>query len=139
MSTVKIALSSAPTTTYIDIVGNIIYGTDYYDKRLNQYEQTTVDGVDRVYDGGPTQVHGVILIKNIAWAQGEDIKTFIRENMVFAKNEITITPPSHINLGEGDGVSITCRYDGGQDIKGILTPSAPGVWQLEFPYRYTRS
>lgn len=138
MSTLKIALSST-SSTYINIVGNIVYGTDYYDKRLNQYEQTTADGVDRVYDGGPTQVHGVILIKNIAWSQGEDIKTFIRTNMVFAKNEIVITPPSHINLGAGDGTAITCRYDGGQDIKGILTPSAPGVWQLEFPYRYTRS
>ena len=57
MSTVRIALSSTPTT-YIDIVGNIIYGTDYYDKRLNQYEQTTVDGVDRVYDGGPLRCMG---------------------------------------------------------------------------------
>lgn len=124
----------------VTVPGNIVYGTEWYDKRLNQYAMETADGGDIVYDGGPTLVYGVILMKNVSYTDGELLRSWIRTYAIFQKNTFTISAITGLDLGNGKGVAITgARYNGSNDMKGVLAYEAPGIYSVNFPYKYKRS
>ena len=120
----------------VTINKNPSYDSKYYTVRKNQYSQETVDGVLKVYDGGPSVVYGTVVLKNVAKAEGDALMSFIKSNLVFQLNTFTIAPPANTDLGNGVGTSLTsCNFDGGQSLDGVFEFIPPGKYNINFPYR----
>jgi hypothetical protein len=114
---------------------NVVYGTEWWNTRLNQWEQKASDGTDIVTDSGPTKIKGVLMLKNVSKALGDALRTWIVTKAIFAKNPIRISPPVGVDIGAGDAGILTCRYDGGPTVDKVLTLVAPGNYNVKFPYR----
>jgi len=126
--------------TIVNLSANVVYGTDFYDIRLNQSEQELVTGDTIVYDAGPTRVHGVLVMKNVSYTDGESLRAWISGNIKFAYNRFTIAPLSAVNLGNGKNTAVTnCRYDGKQSMADVFKYVAPGIYTINFPFRFLRS
>jgi len=122
------------------VEASIVYGTEFSDTRLNQSEQVLVDGSAVVYDAGPTWCHGLLILKHVSYAEGNDFRTWIRDSIIFAYNRFTISAVSRVDLGKGKGIAITnARYDGGQSLKGVFQHIAPDMYNIKLPYRFVRS
>ena len=132
MSTVAFDLN---TSSPLTITANIVYGTDWWYERLNQWEQRTADGTDVVTDAGPNKIRGVLILKNISKAHGDSLRTWLYNTAIFAKNPIRITPPAGVDLGGGDATALVCRLDMGQNIKGCLELVPPGNYNAKINYR----
>jgi hypothetical protein len=137
MSSVLLDAGGSDTFT---LTGAIVYGTDFKYTRNNQFEQEAADGVLSVSDGGPTVVHGVLMMKNISYTDGVLFRAFLESKLIFAKTSFSMTPPATLDFGKGTGTTLTSvNYDGGNTDKGVLELMAPGVWKLEFPYRFVKA
>ena len=122
------------------ISASVVYGTDYYDKRLNQFELPTADGTDVVYDNGPIMCHGTLVMKGISYTDGNALRTWLKTYAIFAYNTFTISAISCVDLGKGKNIAITSvRWDGGQNTQGAFQLVAPGNYDITFPYRFLRS
>jgi len=127
-------------STAVAVSCNIVYGSDFWDETLNQEELLTVDGVDVVQDsGGPIITHGVLMLKNLSYADGIALMGWLRSNIKFAYNRFSISAVTNTDLGKGKNTIVTnCRYDGGQTMNGIFSFTAPGIFSVNFPYRFVR-
>jgi hypothetical protein len=137
-------MSSTVTLTQganaVNVIGTVVYGTDFYDDRLNQSELKTADGTDVVYDGGPTVCHGVLVFKGVSYTSGENLRTWLRTYAIWAYNTFTISALADADFGNGKNTAVTtARYDGGQSLKGVFDLQAPGQYNIKLPYRFIRS
>ena len=123
----------------IDLVGNVVYGTDYYDKRINQITQRTLDGALLTYDSGTNICFGTLKMENLTKSNGQDLKAWIRDKAVFSLNSFTITPPSGVDLGLGEGIAVAGVKLLATDYKDMLTFKAPARWSLVMNYQFVRS
>lgn len=137
MSIVTLTCPAASASVAIDC--KVVYGTDFFDIRLNHHHLETADGTDITYDIGPTKTHGTILMKNVQPAARDLLLDFIWDKLVFSKNKFTISAISGVDFGLGRGVQVTnCLWDGGDSTKGVFTHMAPGIYTVNFPYKFTR-
>jgi hypothetical protein len=128
------------------ITATIVYGTDFYPIRLNQRELKTADGADIVKDNGPTEMHGVMVLKNVSVANAQTLRTWLYTYAVFAKNTFTVAAVTGVDWGNGSGKAIStaetpatttnARYDGGATLEGVFEYVAPGIYNVRLPYRY---
>lgn len=124
----------------IHIPAKVVYGTDFFDVRLNQFELLTADGSDKVYDTGPTVAHGMLVLKNVSYSDAVTLRTWVRDTLRFALYRFTISAITNVDLGLGKSTAITqARWDGGQSLSGVFSYNAPGVYTVNFPFRFTRS
>lgn len=134
-----ITLTFSQSTNTVDVVGKVVYGTDFWDDRRNQYELDVADGNDVVYDNGPTICHGVLVMKAVTYAYGDAFRTWLRTYALWAYNTFTISAVANLDLGKGKNTQLTSvRYDGGASLKGVFTFVSPGYYDINFPYRFTR-
>jgi hypothetical protein len=123
----------------VSIAASVVFGTDFWDERANQQELETADCTDVVYDNGPTVCHGVIVMKGVSYANGDSLRAWLRTYAIFAYNTFTISAVANLNLGNGVNTAITsARYDKGQSLAGVFEFVAPGVFDITFPFRFTR-
>ena len=124
----------------VSIDCNLVFGTDWYDIRLNQYEVITADGGNVVYDNGPTMCHGVMIMKGVSYTHGNNLRTWLKSYAIWAYNTFTISAISNVDLGKGKNTAITlARYDGGSNLSGVFEFVAPGIYNVRLPYRFTRT
>lgn len=110
--------------------------SDFWKIRLQQDLVRTADGGRAVYDSGPTELHGVLVIANVAKSEADSLRTYLVSTAVYQKNSFTITPPSGVDIGGVDGVALsTCYFDGGDTIEGVLQPQTPRtLYTIRLPY-----
>lgn len=120
---------------------NIVFGTEWYDTNINQFELEAVDGTDIIYSaGGPLKVHGLMLLKNLSYSDGLELLEWIRDDLDFAYNRFTISAVTNTDLGLGKNTAITnARWDGGSSLRDVFEYVAPGIFNVKFPYRFIRS
>ena len=134
-----VSINCPGTTVNVDINCSVVYGTDFYDDRLNHYHLETADGTDITYDVGPTKTHGVIVMKNVSPSDKGFLYDFILGEIVFSLRPFNVVAIAGIDLGVGVGVGLTnCLWDGGNTTKGVFTSLAPGIFTVNFPYKFTR-
>ena len=119
--------------------GQIVYGTKFADKRYNQYSMRTADGSLVAYDTGLNVVAGEIIIKNVSYADGELLRTWLHEKAIFQFNKFDITTPDDVDLGEGKGDDIIDANFNGNDDSNVFQYTVPGLYKIVFPYTYVRS
>jgi hypothetical protein len=131
----------------VTIAGNIVYGIEFYEERLNQFEQMTVEGSTHVSDCGPTLIRGIILINGVSYTDGVALRHWLTDHVIFAKEKFTIGAITNLNLGMGLSTAVStsagavedARYDGGNTLKDVFTLVAPQNYNIKFPYRFRRS
>jgi len=102
---------------------------------MNHFSIITADATFKAFDSGPETITGIILIKNVIKTEGDSLRDFISDDIIFGKNALTITPPAATDLGKGDGVAITnARFLGGNDLNGVFEFIPPGKYNIAFPY-----
>jgi len=93
--------------TIVELPGALFgleYGIEHY-----QHTGESEGGDAKVYDH---QVNRYIIKASvrISDSQRADLRSFIRDTIVFAKETFTLTPDSGIDLGAGAGNDVTVRY-----------------------------
>jgi len=120
------------------ITPTVVYGTDYFDMRYNQSSNRTADGTLVTYGTGLSVVSGEIIMKGVSWIEGDNFRTWLHDEVIFALNSFTITPPAELDLGKGKGVVVAgCNFIGHDD-KGVLKLVVPGNFKIKFPYTFVR-
>lgn len=120
------------------VTPTVVYGTNFSDGRYNQTSNRTADGTLVTYDTGLSVVTGEILMKGVTYTEGDAFRTWLHEEAIFALTSFTITPPSGLDLGKGEGVAIAdCNFVGQHD-KGIFKLVVPGHFKIKFPYTFVR-
>jgi len=133
-----VSISFTYSTTTVTINKNPSYMSNWKVSRLNQYAQETVDGVLKVYDGGPNIVVGEIVLQNVVKSEGDALRNFLKDTVTFQLLQFTITPtpPSITDIGGGAGTALTtCNYGGGQSLEGVFEFIPPGKYNIRLPYR----
>lgn len=134
MSVTVIFTQSDNGTTSTSLTGKLVYGTDFYIKRINHFMLPIVDGTEKVYDAGPKKVYGNILMKDITVSNKNSFLTWVTDTIVFSKNRFTISGLPNINWGAGVNSTLqNCRFPN-SDTKDIFEFLAPGKYTINFPY-----
>ena len=134
------------------ITAAIIYGTSFSFRRLNHFEMRTADGGTVTYDAGPTEVTGVIRMKDVSAAHGDGLRDWIENDIVFTSETFKIEGTDanggipNVNLGLGFGYEISTTggatedayFNGGQNLEGVFEYVAPGKYNIALPYRFIK-
>jgi hypothetical protein len=122
------------------IAGSIVYGTEFSDARYNQHSQLNAIGDLITFDTGFNRVTTEILIKNVSYTDGENLRAFISTRLIYQLNTFTLTPSSsEVNLGNGKGTALTgCKFSKTDD-DGVLKYVPPGLYQVSLPVTYRRT
>lgn len=134
MTTVTFTQTSGGSAS-VSISGKIVYGTDYYVKRLNHHILSIVDGSDKVYDAGPSKIYGTVLMKDISIDDRDDFLDWLQDDVILDTNKFTIGAIANINWGLGQNTAVTnCRYSGGNTTEDVFEFMPPGKYTLNFKY-----
>lgn len=116
------------------LLGKIVYGTDFYIKRINHFTLPIVDGTEKVYDAGPKKIYGNIVMKDISVSNKDELLSWITDDIIFSKNRFTINSVTGVNWGNGVSSPVyNCRFPQ-SDTKDIFEFLAPGKYTINFPY-----
>ena len=99
MSTTVIFTQTDNGTVGTYLTGKLVYGTNFYIKRMNHFILPIVDGTEKVYDAGPKKVYGNILMKDISVSNKNTFLTWLTDTIVFSKNRFDISGLSNVNWG----------------------------------------
>ena len=122
----------------VTINQNPVYPLDWYPERYNQASLDMADAALKTYDGGPTVIHGKIILKGVLKSEGDALRDYLTDTAIFQKSTFTITPKAggNTDLGAGTATALqNCNYEGGNDLSGVFTLVPPGRYDIEFPYR----
>ena len=123
----------------VTIDGVVVYGSDFWDKKKNQFSERNLSGTDITYSIDDTVCEGILIIKDVSYLFAQSLKFWLRDKAVFKENTFTIaTNHADINLGSGKGVTITGVNFIKEDDKGVFNYEKPGIYTVKFPYRFIR-
>lgn len=143
MVTVTLTTIIDGTPNVCTVEGSVVYGTNFEDDRYNQHAEYNSVGDLITYDTGFNIVSGELIIKNLTYEQGELLREFIREKLVYRLRKFSIETSVSIfqqgvDLGLGKGVTIpNAKFTRGDD-KGVFTYTPPGIYKIKFPYTFRR-
>lgn len=121
----------------VTIAKNPQHSSSFDDRRVNQITQETGQGNFKTFDNGSTVREGILIIRLLTKTEADNMRDFIVNKCRFARFQFTITPPSSVDLGAGDGQVVTCNFNGGPKTKGVITPMGKAAkFILNLPYRY---
>jgi len=119
----------------VSIDGEFVYESTFHDERHNQFLKKTAEGMAIAYDiSGTNIIEGIIVIKNVSYADGELLRTWLYEKAVFQLNSFSVTTPSGVDLGEGKGASLTNVNFNKKNDSGVFRYIEPGIYKIKFPY-----
>lgn len=125
----------------ITLIGNVVYGTDFYDEAINQSKLDTVDGGTIVYDNTSLNAIAVLLIKGVDYTDGMNFRAWVRNDLIFQANFVAIGSFAEIDIGKGVDTSILYA-DRAKYLyphtKKLTKLSAPGVHTVRFDYKFRR-
>ena len=122
----------------ISIGCSFVYGTEYFPKRLNQYKLPTADGGEVVYDCGPTKIFLTLLLKNVSYADGKLLETYVRDIVLFSVRTFDIAGVPKLDLGQGEGVGCTYVRYPENSLEGVFSLTAPKGFNVNLPLTYLR-
>jgi len=138
MVTVTFTLTASPFTA-VSFDGQVVYGTKFGDTRYNQHSLRVASGNLITYDTGVNVVEGEIIVKNVTYADGELLRTWIHDSAVFQQNSFTISAIPEVDFGKGKNTAVTNVKFGARDTNDTFKYSAPGIYKLNIPYTFVRS
>lgn len=122
---------------FVDITGNIIYGTDYYDEPRNQHMVETLDGGFHTYGNVVLRRKANFQIKGVIKAQGEAFKHFISSVLRFQAYTLSIDLLGcQIDLGFGSGVNVNVSKLLNTSGENMAERNPPGSYDLKFQIVY---
>jgi len=134
MSTVTVTQTESGSAT-TDIIGKVVYGTDFYKQRLNHYNIDIVDGSNKIYDEGPYKLYGLILMKDISLSDKQAFLDWLEDDVILDTYRFTISALANVDWGLGTNTAVTnCRYAGGASTKEIFEYMPPGKYTFSFKY-----
>jgi hypothetical protein len=77
---------------------------------LQQNIGVSEDSIAVVYDNDTTEVFIELDFKHYTYAELDTLRNFFVNTARLALYTITLTPPAGVNLGNGDGGGVVCRY-----------------------------
>ncbi|MCK9428336.1 MAG: hypothetical protein M0P92_06615 [Acholeplasmataceae bacterium] len=122
----------------ITIKGDLVFGTDFYDKRRNHFTMEVADGEILTADSGPTICFGTLVIKSVSKTDAAAFRDFIESKMVYTLNSFSISGISGVDLGLGFGKTLTSVNFTEDNTQGVFTFVAPGLYDINFSYRFVR-
>lgn len=127
-------------TIYID--GIIMYGTDYYDEKINQKLLKTADNGTVVVGNSMEAVHGILALTAVSDTHGKAFRLWMRASLEYQVNYVGIDIAGvTIDLGNGAGVSIgfsdRARYISNKGNK-LSSIEAPLIHKIRFEYIFKR-
>lgn len=129
------------TNNYVDITCNVVYGSGFFDQRLNHYSVRTTDGTRHCSDLGPTLCLVSILAKNISTEDKEALDDWLHNVVKYTQRAFTINQfkssdvpfplGAGVDLGLGPGMPITGVHYTINNTEGVFTKVPPGQWDLK--------
>jgi len=115
------------------------HSTDFGKTKESQLSNELEDGSNDVYGSGITIIRGTIIVKYVKKEEAEALRDYITTKANFTTNSFQIVPPSFIDLGLGDGVTLeNAYYTGGPDSRDFMKKAGfLGRYDIEFPYKIT--
>ena len=136
---VDIVFDTGGTGNSVTVTGHVVYDSFFGDERYGQHSLRTGDGALVTYDNaGINVVEGEIVIKNVTYENGEQLRTWIRRKAVYKLNAFSITVPTGVDLGEGKGINLAGVNFNDDTDKKVFKYEAPGLYTIKFPYTYVR-
>lgn len=130
---------AGPTTSTI-ITRNPSVDLDYNYKRLNHVSRRLASGASYTLDMGPTLLRGTLTFNYVKGSEARALKALLVNDCRFSVGSLTITPPSCVDLGLGDGVAISCKLTDVSDTESMF--SKAGVvdrYSITIPYEFVVS
>jgi hypothetical protein len=117
------------TTT---IEADVIYGTDFYTKALNQIMVTSLDGRTQVYSDGVIKTFVKLKMKNVSKAHSDNLRHLLRHIM---EHPFNISAVTNVNLGAGEGQAVNKAELHNPELSGFQLMS-PGFYNIELEFRF---
>jgi hypothetical protein len=118
------------------VTGSIGYNTDFIVNPLNLVSIKTPSGGVNTFYGGNKEVIGNLEIKGASYADGDGLRHWIVEHIRFKENQFSISAINNTNLGNGKNQALTYVSFWKDNLEGVFTLVAPGLYNINFPYRY---
>lgn len=132
------------TSNPITLDGNIVYGSDFHVRPINQELVIALDGLSHVVGSSTVNeiIEGKLVLKNVTYEQGNAFKKWVVKQANVNGQDISITITQNgesLDLGKGDGVAIVladnCKFNI-VSTKGLLVPEPPKVYTVTIPYTF---
>lgn len=139
--TIQKTINGVPSGTPFSALVRLVYGSGFYDKRTNQANMRTLDGVIHTFDTGVTVTSGTLTIKAFQPNEKTDLEAYIRDELNFNESFFTIgIDGAQTDIGRGEGIDLTgCKF--GENFistKGMFLHRAPGIFHGKIPYTFVR-
>lgn len=140
--TLETIIDATPYQCILEDV-SVVYGTTFEDERYNQHSEYNAVGDLITYDTGFNVASAELIIKNVTYDKGEELRAFLKERLVYSLRKFSITTSVSISqegvdLGNGKEVAITNAKYPKKDDKGVFSYSPPGIYKVKFPYTFRR-
>ena len=125
-------------TVTIDV--NPTHDTRFDYRKQAQLTNEFEDGTFETFTSGRTMIDVVLVIEYVSEDNFNDLIQWLTDTVLFSRFTFTVTPPSHLNLGLGDGVAITnATYTGPPNTKDLYTPVGRlGRKNITFNFSYPK-
>lgn len=131
-----------------DVQCKVVYGTDWYDKRLNHTFARTSDGTLQSWDVGPTLCRCTIVMKDVSSAHATIVRNVIKTycdfsgtdfNLIQLTDSLASFPSGQgVDLGNGVGTTLTDVNFAFSSTEGIFRLVPPGNYDITLPIEFVR-
>lgn len=131
------SITFTPSTgSPITFSGNIVYGTTYFFKRINQIRQECLDGTDVVFDNSVLKGYGTLVLKRLSYDDGSSLHSWIRNTLYMQLYTFTISAIVNVDLGAGKNTIVSgCRLLK-DNTDGMFEPVPPGMYNVTIDYSF---
>jgi len=140
MITINFVAKDRNTSAVINnlpITCHIVYGTDYARRAVNQRSVRTADLTKHVTGNTLKLVTCIVIMKNVSQADGLLLESWFESDLLMQKNKFDLLLNGQpCNLGNGIGVDILNADFTSNDLAGVLTQKAPGIYLVKFKMEY---
>lgn len=138
MST-KSTITLTQGANVVNFDGHIIYPLNFSDKKNNQVSKLNIFGAPITYSTGNTICNALMIVKDVTYADGELLRTWLKTKIRFMYNTFTISAISEVDFGKGENTAITNARFPKLNLKDVLNYEEPGIYTIKLPYRFIRT
>lgn len=127
----------AGPTSIVTITRSPSVDISYSYERLNHVSRRLSGGNQYTLDMGPTLLIGKINFSYVKGSEARALMALIVNDLRFTLRQLTITPPSCVNLGLDDGVAISCRLNNVKTTDSMFTKTnVVDRYSISIPYEF---